>query len=100
MDTTVIGPNARSCDSSARMFNIVKKRVLKPDGRIVFSFLEFQMPSHWTVFASTVKDMRGRNEHPLNVFMERNAIQAWAEHLGSPSSTCAMETKRSFHFPR
>jgi SAM-dependent methyltransferase len=58
------------------------KRVLKPDGRIVFSFLEFQMPFQWSVFESTVNDTRGRNEHPLNVFIERNAIQAWAAHLG------------------
>jgi SAM-dependent methyltransferase len=58
------------------------KRVLKPDGRIVFSFLEFRMPFHWSVFASTVNDARGRNEHPLNVFIERDAIQAWATHLG------------------
>jgi len=58
------------------------KRVLKPDGRIVFSFLEFRMPFHWSVFASTVDDARGRNEHPLNVFIERETIQAWAAHLG------------------
>ena len=56
-------------------------RVLKPDGRIVFSFLEFRMPFHWTVFASTVDDAR-RNEHPLNVFIERDAIHAWAAYLG------------------
>lgn len=58
------------------------KRVLKPDGRIVFSFLEFRMPFHWNVFASTVEDARGRDEHPLNVFIDRDAIQAWAAHLG------------------
>jgi SAM-dependent methyltransferase len=58
------------------------KRVLKPDGRIVFSFLEFRMPFHWSVFASTVDNARGRNEAPLNVFIERDAIQAWAAHLG------------------
>ena len=58
------------------------KRVLKPDGRIVFSFLEFRMAFHWSVFASTVDDARGPNEHPLNVFIEREAIQAWAAHLG------------------
>ena len=58
------------------------KRVLKPDGRIVFSFLEFRMAFHWSVFASTVDDARDRNEHPLNVFIERDAIYAWASHLG------------------
>jgi hypothetical protein len=39
------------------------------------------MPFHWTVFESTVNDAR-RQEHPLNVFIEREAIQAWAAHLG------------------
>ena len=58
------------------------KRVLKPDGRIVFSFLEFRMPFHWSVFASTVDAARGRDEHPLNMFIDRDAIQAWAVHLG------------------
>ena len=58
------------------------KRVLKPGGRIVFSFLEFRMPFHWSVFASTVDDARGSYQHPLNVFIERNAIEAWASHLG------------------
>ena len=58
------------------------KRVLRPDGRIVFSFLEFRMAFHWSVFAATVDDARGRNEHPLNVFIERDAIQSWAAHLG------------------
>ncbi len=54
-------------------------RVLKPGGRIVFSFLEFAISSHWTVFAGTVADIGG--QHPLNVFIGRDAIRAWAEHL-------------------
>lgn len=58
------------------------KRVLKPDGRIVFSFLEFRMPFHWSVFASTVDGARNRDEHPLNMFIDRDAIHAWALHLG------------------
>lgn len=58
------------------------KRVLKPNGRIVFSFLEFRMAFHWSVFAATVDNARTRNEHPLNVFIERDAIHSWAGHLG------------------
>jgi len=58
------------------------KRVLKPGGRIVFSFLEFLMPFHWDVFQGTINDARSGNENPLNVFVERDAIKAWAEHLG------------------
>lgn len=57
------------------------KRVLRPGGRIVLSFLEFRMPFHWQAFGSTVEDARGANQHPLNVFIEREALRAWAEHL-------------------
>jgi len=57
------------------------RRVLKPGGRIVFSFLEFRMRFHWSVFAATIKQARGADEHPLNVFIDRDAIHAWAQHL-------------------
>lgn len=57
-------------------------RVLKPGGRLVFSFLEFQIPAHWGVFAITVQQLKASARAPLNVFIERNAIQTWAEHLG------------------
>lgn len=56
------------------------RRVLKPTGKIVFSFLESRIADHWNVFASTVGDVYG--EHPLNVFISRDAIEAWASHLG------------------
>jgi SAM-dependent methyltransferase len=55
------------------------KRVLKSGGRIVFSFLEFAIPSHWTVFEGTLANLGA--EH-LNVFIGRDAVRAWAEHLG------------------
>jgi SAM-dependent methyltransferase len=57
------------------------KRVLKNGGRIVFSFLEFAIPCHWTVFENTVRDAATGN-HPLNVFLSREAIASWAAHLG------------------
>jgi ubiquinone/menaquinone biosynthesis C-methylase UbiE len=34
------------------------KRVLKPGGKIVFSFLEFAVPDHWAVFEGTVNDIK------------------------------------------
>jgi SAM-dependent methyltransferase len=55
-------------------------RVLKPDGRIVFSFLEFHIPSHWAVFAEVLADERP--DKVLNQFMSRDAILAWAPHCG------------------
>lgn len=57
-------------------------RVLKPGGTIVLSFLEFNMAIHWNVFEATVNDAKGSNRHPLNVFIERNALAVWAAHLG------------------
>lgn len=58
------------------------KRVLRPGGRLVFSFLEFANREHWTVFAGTV-DAQRRSEAPhLNQFIERNAIAIWCDKLG------------------
>lgn len=55
------------------------KRVLRPGGTIVFSYLDFAVPSHWTMFELTVAD-----ENPnrvLNMFVSKDAIHAWAQHL-------------------
>jgi ubiquinone/menaquinone biosynthesis C-methylase UbiE len=55
------------------------RRVIKPGGKIIFSFLEFAMPSHWTIFQDAMA-----NQLPDSVvyqFMSRDAIEAWAAHL-------------------
>jgi len=70
-------------------------RVLKPGGLIVFSFLEFAIPSHWSVFTATVADIGG--QHPLNVFIGRDAIHAWAEHL--PVTVVAIHGGDKPHVP-
>lgn len=57
------------------------KRVLKPRGRIIFSFLDFTISDHWLVFESNIKDV-GIESGPLNMFISRDAIKKWAEHLG------------------
>jgi SAM-dependent methyltransferase len=54
-------------------------RVLKPGGKIVFSFLEFAIPSHWAVFEGNLEGI-GKSR-PLNQFISRAAIAAWAQHL-------------------
>lgn len=56
------------------------KRVLKPGGKIVLSFLEFRIPWHWSVFEHSVAQ-RQSGQH-LNQFMDRDGIQTWAKHLG------------------
>ncbi len=56
------------------------KRALKPGGKIVFSFLEFYRPTHWSVFR---KDLAEKSDdEPINQFIEREAIKAWAYRLG------------------
>ena len=57
-------------------------RVLKPGGKVVFSFLEFLEPGHWTVFESTLEAAKSRTEIPMNVFMGRGFFPIWAEKLG------------------
>jgi SAM-dependent methyltransferase len=58
------------------------KRVLKPGGRIVLSFLEFAEPGHMPIFLSTLANAKARAREPLNVFIERSVFPVWAELLG------------------
>jgi len=57
-------------------------RVLRPGGRLVFSFLEFAEPAHWAVFESTIDGQRRSASPHLNQFVERGTIALWAEKLG------------------
>ena len=55
------------------------RRVIKPKGKIIFSFLEFFIPSHWYMFQQSLNDTR--QDKVLNQFMSRDAIEAWSSHL-------------------
>lgn len=55
-------------------------RVLRPGGLIVFSYLDFAVASHWAAFEATIAGLDG-SSHPLNMFMSKDAIHAWADHL-------------------
>jgi ubiquinone/menaquinone biosynthesis C-methylase UbiE len=59
------------------------RRVLRPGGKVVFSFLEFGDPGHWDSFLGEVAGRRafGGGAH-LNTMIERNAIACWANALG------------------
>jgi ubiquinone/menaquinone biosynthesis C-methylase UbiE len=58
-------------------------RVLKPGGRVVLSFLEFHIPSHWSVFQHMIELRRAAGiAAPLNQFLSRDALASWAQHLG------------------
>ncbi len=55
------------------------RRVLKPGGKLVFSFLDFTVPAHWTVFETNLANIHQRSV--LNQFMDANSIQIWCQHL-------------------
>jgi SAM-dependent methyltransferase len=55
------------------------RRVVKPTGRIVFSFLDVTVPPHWHVFMHNVNDPF--SDRPLDQFISRDAIETFAHHL-------------------
>ena len=60
-------------------------RCLRSGGKVVCSFLEFTMASHWEVFKATVDAQRHSTNPHLNQFIERVQFEAWATHLGFDS---------------
>jgi SAM-dependent methyltransferase len=58
------------------------RRVLKPGGKVVFSFLEFRVHCTWTVFSAMVDARSRRRGEPHNQFISRDAIECWASHAG------------------
>ena len=55
-------------------------RVLKPGGRLVFTFLEFAVPALWAVMEGNIASIG--KEAVLNQFMSLDAVEAFAQHLG------------------
>jgi SAM-dependent methyltransferase len=56
------------------------RRVLRPGGTIVASFLEFVDPALWPVFAGMVDGLATATH--LNQFVHRDEIVLWCAHLG------------------
>ena len=56
------------------------KRILKPGGTVVFTFLEFSIPSHWRMFEGAVRNFVAEEE-PI-VFLDRQGIVSFAKALG------------------
>lgn len=58
-------------------------RALKPNGKLIFSFLEFEDPAHHRVFYTRTKMMeRGEQPEPLDTFLHRDWIRFFAQELG------------------
>jgi 2-polyprenyl-3-methyl-5-hydroxy-6-metoxy-1,4-benzoquinol methylase len=56
------------------------KRVLRPGGKIVLSFLDFRVAGHWAIFQSNLQDV-GIGSQPMNVFISVDMLRVWAKHL-------------------
>ena len=56
-------------------------RVLKPGGKIVFSFLEFSETHHGRQFFELVNDVKLQKVKPITVYGNREEIAVWAKHL-------------------
>lgn len=58
------------------------RRVLKDEGRVVFSFFEFTEPNHWPAFETAIATQRDGAGPHLNAFIERAVIDIWCGKLG------------------
>lgn len=67
-------------DEDTYRFLIEAKRALKKGGLIIFSYLDFDVPSHWTVFESTLANKDPKRV--LNKFMSKSGIKKFTEMLG------------------
>ncbi|MGH8095162.1 MAG: class I SAM-dependent methyltransferase [Chthoniobacterales bacterium] len=57
------------------------RRVLRPGGRIVASYLDIAMPAHWEIFEANVQSARWRQEKPMDIFLSAAFFETWAARL-------------------
>ncbi len=72
-------------------------RVTKPGGHVVFSFLEFLIPSHWDIFQRSVET--GKFGLLENMFIDRDAIRSWASKAGFEVESICDGDKSHFPIP-
>ena len=58
------------------------RRILKPNGKILMSFLEAGDPLHWGVFDHYAKALQAGGHDHLNVMLERPTIDVFCSKLG------------------
>ena len=58
------------------------KRVVKPNGIIIFTFFDFKVPDHWPIFQENIKCLKSHTPKVLDTFLSKDAAEAWAEKLG------------------
>ena len=56
------------------------RRVTRPGGKIVFSYLDFEVVSHWTIFEQTLAD--ANPDRVLNRFQSKASLRRWCQQLG------------------
>ncbi|MFQ5460484.1 MAG: class I SAM-dependent methyltransferase [Anaerolineae bacterium] len=56
------------------------RRVLRPGGRVVLSFLEFQDRARWPIFEDMAQTVETDRHHVQ--FADRTAIRVWGRHSG------------------
>ncbi|MBN2529336.1 MAG: class I SAM-dependent methyltransferase [Deltaproteobacteria bacterium] len=71
------------------------QRVIRPGGKIGFSFLEFTDRIHQRQFRELVRTAKSRDV--LSIFFDRPAIQFWAKELGLEIVTILDGSKPMFH---
>lgn len=57
------------------------KRVLKPSGKIIFTFFDFKEPNHWPIFHENIQCLKAHKPKVLDAFLSKDAVEVWAEKL-------------------
>lgn len=55
-------------------------RLLKPSGKIIFSFLDFECESHWFIFENSLENRAGKAV--ITKFLSKSTIEIWTKKLG------------------
>jgi SAM-dependent methyltransferase len=57
------------------------RRVLKPGGRIIATYLDMADARHWSIFENNVHSTRHRQQKPMDIFLSQDFFVTWASRL-------------------